>query len=613
MTSINTQHLIEQQVPYHIRESNPVFNKFLEYYYQFQTESKIPDIIQEVRKYNDIDETDEQFLLEFFEEFKFLPANIVADKRLIAKHIYDIYKSKGSENSLKLLFRIVYGEDIDVYYPSEDILRASDGRWIQNNVVSVELIDGEIKSTSNRIVIENSHGVFDFTIESIDDDRVFFDPKKPYFVDPNQLVRIYTNTTLDFIGSLVLMPSTIEIIDGGAFWQLGQLIVLPGDTDTIAQISRIGENGSIKKLDIIEYGTLSVSQQVYSISPFAFAPTMGYTETYSEQISSIPPVYNHNVDVFDQTFIQEAINIASSRQEYIIDGYTLPGYITNEIINQITNLPPSILPDITIEQWLQSKARVRLNQQFFAKTAGFYEDLRGQLSAANIRLQDNFFYQLFSYVVNTSRVLSDIKNVISLVHPAGMKYFINTTRESVINIDVTTSRILSREPLYFTTGIEFSETLAFDKTLHLYEVIEPTTMDVGGSYDQNDSYALYDPSVDWDEIQLVSGDFSAEGFDSEDFDYTSEFEVNQYSLAEDSIDVRLWQRLYLDDFILPTTVNIADNYDANNTVHLYDESIDWDAITLGGGFDLQNYDLAHYTITEEFEQYTLEDDSIRLT
>ena len=611
MTSINTQHLIEQQVPFHIRESNPVFNKFLEYYYQFQTQSKIPDIIQEVRKYNDIDATEEQFLLEFFEEFKFLPANIVANKRLVAKHIYDIYKSKGSENSLKLLFRIVYGEEVDVYYPSEDILRASDGRWIQNNIVTVELIDGEIKTTSNRIVIENSHGVFDFLIESIDDVRVFFNPNRPYFVDDNQLVRIYTDSTLDFIGSLVLMPSILEIIDGGAFWQLGQLIVLPGDTNTIAQITRLGENGSIKKLDIIQYGTISTSQQVYSISPFSFTPNSAYTETYSEQISTSPAVWNHNINVIDHTHIQDVTNIASAYQDYIIDGYVLSGYITNEFINQITSLPESNLPDITLDQWIQSKARIRLKQQFFAKTAGFYEDLRGQLSAANIRLQDNFFYQLFSYVVNTTRVLSDIKNVISLVHPAGMKYFINTLRESVIDIDVTTSRILSREPLYFTTGFEFGETLAFDKTLHLYEVIEPTTL--SRPYDLNDSYHLYDPEVDWDEILRVSGDFDSEGFDSEDFDYTSEFEVNQYTLEEDSIDVRLWLRLYLNDHILPTTVNVADQYDLNNSSYFYDESIDWDAITLGGGFDLQNYDLAHYTITEEFEQYTLEDDSIRLT
>ena len=72
-------------------------------------------------------------------------------------------------------------------------------------------------------------------------------------------------------------------------------------------------------------------------------------------------------------------------------------------------------------------------------------------------------------------------------------------------------------------------------------------------------------------------------------------------------------RLYLEDYILPTTVNVADQYDVNNSIYFYDENVDWDSITLGGGFDLQNYDIEDYVITEEFDQYTAEDDSINLT
>jgi hypothetical protein len=615
MTGINTQHLIEKQVPYHIRENNPVFNKFLEYYYEFQTQSKIPDIIQEVRRYNDIDETDEQFLLEFFEEFKYLPANIVADKRLIAKHIYDLYKTKGSENSLKLLFRIVYGEEIDVYYPSEDVLRASDGQWVQNNVVSVELIQGEIKPTSNRLVLDSAYGIFDFIIDSVEAEdtitRVFFNPKKPYFVDANQLVRIYTNDVLDFIGTLVLMPSTIDVIDGGAFWQLGQLIVLPGNTNTICQISRVGSNGSIKKLDIIQYGSISGSEQVYSISPFQFAPSSDYAESYSEQTSIVPPIQSHSINIFDRTLIQEGIVAASSIQEYIIDGYTLPGYITNIIVNQFSGAQEIINNEITVEQWIQSKARVRLKQQFFAKTAGFYEDLRGQLSAASIRLQDNFFYQLFSYVINTSRVLSDIKNVIGLVHPAGMRYFINTNREAIIDVNATTSRILSKEPIFFNTGISFGETMAFHRSLRLNDIIDATTVSVGNSYDSNNSYAMYDPSVDWDQITFGPGGYDLENYDLSEYDVTIDPAVDQYTQEDDSITLRIWQRLSLADVVFPTTVNIVDQYDANNASQLYDESIDWDAITVGG-YDLETYDLETYGIVEEFEQYTAEADSITI-
>ena len=59
-----------------------------------------------------------------------IPENMLTDKRLLLKRIKDLYTSKGSQKSYDLLFRILYNQDIDFYYPGEDILRASDGRWV---------------------------------------------------------------------------------------------------------------------------------------------------------------------------------------------------------------------------------------------------------------------------------------------------------------------------------------------------------------------------------------------------------------------------------------------------------------------------------------------------
>lgn len=476
MNSISTKHVIEKQLPSHVRESNPVLNKFLEYYYEFQRESKIPDIIQEVKKYNDIDETDEKFLTDFFEEFKLLPVDIVSNKRLVAKHIYDLYKSKGSETSLRLLFKIVYGEEIDIQYPSKDILRSSDGVWIQNNVVSLSKIEGEVKITSNRIVFETTKGVCDFDIQSFeysDDEiiRVTFNPNKKYYVDDNQLVKIYSDNVLDFIGELVVMPSSIDIVNGGEFWQAGQLIVLPGDIDTICQISRVSDRGSIKKVDIIQYGSYPDYERLYSISPFMYAPIADYNEIYQEQIAEYPSVFKQSVNVFDRNYISEKItidrnsviefdqtytpptnlpninislNLENERNSpYVFTGYVLNNYgVDYQKVNRVRYSEAIINDGITLDQWLTSKARLRVRSDFYAKTAGFYLDNRGQLSASNIRLQDNFFYQLFSYVVTTSRVLSNIRNVIGLVHPSGFKYFIDTKREMVINVNIKTTRTI---------------------------------------------------------------------------------------------------------------------------------------------------------------------------
>lgn len=565
MIGIQTQHLIEQQIPGHIRESNPLFAKFLQYYYEFQKQAKIPDIIQEVKKYNDIDEVDEAFLLDFFEEFKKLPHSTVADKRLVAKHVYDLYKSKGSEDGLRLLFRIVYGEEIDVYYPNNDILRASDGRWIQDNVITAKTVSGLVKSTSNRIVFNSTQGSFEFEIKSTevissDTIRFFFEPRKTYHVDDEQEIRVYSNNTLDFVGELVLMPSFIEVDDGGAYWQLGQIVVLPAPTvgkDTICQVKRIGTDGSIKRLDIIEYGYGLEADTTYTISPFLFKPTSSYTEAYTERISEFPPAYNHNLSIFDiNEDVIESVTGYDSDQDYVLTGYVISEYITRLAFSQNTTTSASsdvINPDITIEQWIASRARVKIRNAYSAKLSGYYEDLRGQPSAQSIRLQDNFFYQLFSYVIDTSRMLSEYKSILSVVHPAGMKYFSNTVKEVSISASISTSRILSRDSVLLSDTYSAEDQMSFGNTINLYDNIVASTRNVNDNYDANNELSLYDPEVDWDEIKAYAGVYDLAEYDNGDYnvmnvagDTTTVYDANEYDLSE----YNQTQQTYVDQYTL---------------------------------------------------------------
>lgn len=594
MTGIVTKHLVEKQIPYHVRESNPLFTKFLEYYYEFQQESKIPDIIQEIKKYNDIDEVEERFLLEFFEEFRKLPTAIVADRRLVAKHVYDLYKAKGSEEALRLLFRIVYGEEIDVYYPETDVLRASDGRWVQKNIVTANRISGGVKSSSNRIEFDTFQGRFVFQLEksevqATDVTRFWFEPRKSYYVAPNQIVRVYTDDVLDYTGRLVLMPSSIEVEDGGENWQVGQLLVLPGSIrDTICQVKRTGDKGSIKRLDIIQYGYGNDSDLAYTVSPYAYKPESSYVEAFTEKISDAPPIYSHNLNIFDiNEDVAESITGYQDDQEYVLQGYVLQGYIKRLVLSQsFVTTPASNItnPDITIDQWLASRARLKIRNDYTAKEAGYYADQRGQISAPTIRLQDNFFYQLFSYVITTSRMLSEYKNVLSLVHPAGVKYFANTVREVTVAASINVTRVMSRENVIFADQFYVGDDVTLVKTLNFYDRVNASTLDVNNNYDANNDIAYYDAGNDWDEI----------------IEYTEVYDLNEY-------DNGTYGRME------PTT-GYVDIY----SIDMFDDGTYYVVLvspTYDGRYDAQEYDLSEYTITPltYIDQYTLEDDTIKIT
>src|SRR5690606_36631692 len=82
--------------------------------------------------------TSEDFLKHFTEMYMSdLPKDIIGNQRLFQKHILDIYRSKGSMAGVKLLFRLLFNEDIDIYVPSYDIFAASDGKWVERRYIEV--------------------------------------------------------------------------------------------------------------------------------------------------------------------------------------------------------------------------------------------------------------------------------------------------------------------------------------------------------------------------------------------------------------------------------------------------------------------------------------------
>lgn len=130
---------VESQFPQFYQEEGPNFILFTKAYYEWLESSENP--ISESRNlldYRDIDNTLEKFLLFFQQKYLYgIPFNVIINKRLLLKHIFDVYRSKGSINCYKLLFKMIYNEDVEIYLPSIDILRVSDGTWLQPRFIEV--------------------------------------------------------------------------------------------------------------------------------------------------------------------------------------------------------------------------------------------------------------------------------------------------------------------------------------------------------------------------------------------------------------------------------------------------------------------------------------------
>lgn len=124
----NISNLIESLFPSFYKTDGENFVAFVKAYYEWmETEGSES---RKILEYRDIDTTVDEFLDYFKNEYlNGLPATTQIDRKLLVKHIKDLYRSKGSTQSFKLFFKLVFNEDVDVYDPSVDVLRASDGVW----------------------------------------------------------------------------------------------------------------------------------------------------------------------------------------------------------------------------------------------------------------------------------------------------------------------------------------------------------------------------------------------------------------------------------------------------------------------------------------------------
>ena len=132
--------LIQEQLPEFVQSEYTGFVTFLEGYYRYLDQSgQVNNFLLNAKDYSDIDTTLEQFIEQFRSQYAVdIPKNVLVNQRRLVKLIRDFYESKGAEDSIELLFKILYDETVEFFYPSTHILKASDGVWIEDVVIRIE-------------------------------------------------------------------------------------------------------------------------------------------------------------------------------------------------------------------------------------------------------------------------------------------------------------------------------------------------------------------------------------------------------------------------------------------------------------------------------------------
>lgn len=327
--------LIAQQFPAFYRDEGTTFIAFVKAYYEWlEQEGKVLYQARRIAENRDIDETVEEFLYYFQKKYLYgIPFDVIINKRFLLKHVLDAYRSKGSIQCYRLLFKLIYDQDIDVYLPGIDVLRASDGTWKEPRyleITNVENVQDLVGTTIIGISSKTKAVVESYIVEPINSNLIAtlyisnITPRNATFfigekiidernLDSDELPDII-QTAPSVTGSL----DSIEIINGARDFTVGDILkIVSKDLTTGAPIS-YGVDGTVRvtgtvrgrgslQFDINNPGSgIRVgAAEVYMYN--ALTDTLGQGASFEvDQMANVVTI-QYNTDVIS-TYLDTALN-----------------------------------------------------------------------------------------------------------------------------------------------------------------------------------------------------------------------------------------------------------------------------------------------------------------
>lgn len=286
--------LIKTQLPDFVRADHPKFKRFLELYYQW-LETNAPDGISNtagntiyhamnIGDYRDVDQTPDDFLTFFKQELlPYFPEKTALDIRKILKSAREFYSKKGSVESVKWLFKVLFNEDIEINYPKEQILIASDGKWKKPKAFRITVGETnkniDVNLLEKRLVVGVDSGatcIVESADRTIDSDsgkeiiEIYISNIKRYFnngeyikinyIDANGVEKVFSEKIVGTISNIYLdsnIKTDPQQKRRGLLYNVGDPVVITGGLAPTAEarpgIAIVGNvsSGSIEAVNTI--------------------------------------------------------------------------------------------------------------------------------------------------------------------------------------------------------------------------------------------------------------------------------------------------------------------------------------------------------------------------
>ena len=290
--------------------------------------------IQDLLNFRDPDKAISNFLTKFRNEFLNTLPEILdgsVDKRKLIKNIKSVYRAKGTARGHEVFFRFLFNLDAEIFYPREQMLRASDGQFDTKKVLRAIATVGDTSDLIGRTITGQTSGataiienLFKFQIGANTVSEFILNEESitGTFVTSEEIRGTETDESDTFIKATVTgIPDIVSITNDGGLLSPDDAITLTGGgTGAIIQVDNVG-SGGITELLIDDAG-----------SGYAIGDDLTFTNTNTNGGGAIAKVSVVNGGITPEN----GTTGATSTDHIVLEDETVRGdvYTGNKIVQE---------------------------------------------------------------------------------------------------------------------------------------------------------------------------------------------------------------------------------------------------------------------------------------
>lgn len=232
--------LIESQFPSFYRDEGDNFISFVKAYYEWMEQANnVTNVARSLPQLRDIDTTIDDYIVHFKEKYlKNIEFESATNKRLLLKNSLDIYRSKGTDRSVDLLFKLIYGTGAQVYRPGDDILKLSDGEWTKPTYIEISHSRRTVSLVGKQVTGVTSGAsafVEKYVKRRVQDSFVhvlYMSNLTGSFIN-DELIR--ADTTYPDLPKVMGSMTALTVTDGGSGFDIGDVVTVYSPTGEYGQ------------------------------------------------------------------------------------------------------------------------------------------------------------------------------------------------------------------------------------------------------------------------------------------------------------------------------------------------------------------------------------------